>query len=571
MYLRCIDEKGNLFMTWPLSLIQDSSSIPHAVLAISLAISIGLAIGHIRILGVSLGVGGVLFSGLLLGHFKMSIEKEVFEFIREFGLILFVYAIGLQVGPGFFSSFRRQGLTLNLLATAIVLGGTCIAVIIALTANLDISTIIGILSGAVTNTPGLGAAQQALKDFYSNTTNNLELVGLAYAVSYPFGIVGIILTMIIIKKLFKIDIAKEAESFSLLENKRKDQLLTKDFEITNPNLQGKTVKELIDIIGSGVVITRVYNDGQQELAKGEAKLRLGSVIHAIGSAKRLEDLRIIVGLESKIDLPSLPSPINVTTVLVTKKEVVGKHLTELDLINKYGVIITRIARSGIEFTPTKNLTLQFADRLKIVGDSESIQIATEELGNSAEELDRPQIIPIFVGIALGVIVGTMPIAIPTMPAPVKLGLAGGPLIVALILGSLGKVGPILSYMPTPAKMLLREFGIALFLACVGLKSGEHLFKILSNGDGFKWMLYGSLITFIPLFVVAIGARLFKKMNYLTLCGLLSGSMTDPPALAFATQITKHDAPSISYATVYPLTMLLRVVIAQILVIMAIRW
>ncbi|MBF0299389.1 MAG: putative transporter [Oligoflexia bacterium] len=558
-------------MDWPLSLIRESTSIPHAVLAISLAISLGLAIGHIRVLGVSLGVGGVLFSGLLLGHFKMTIEKEVLEFIREFGLILFVYAIGLQVGPGFFSSFRKQGLTLNLLAATIVLSGTLIAITIAFTFHLDITTIIGILSGAVTNTPGLGAAQQALKDFYSNSMGNLEIVGLAYAVSYPFGIVGIILTMVLIKHLFKIDLKKETEAFSLLTNKADENLLARDFEITNQNFQGKTIKDLLEVVGSGVVITRVYTKGQQELAKEDALLSVGSIIHAIGSTKRLEDLRIIVGTESTINLPSLPAAIDVTTVVVTKKEIVGKHILDLNLTNKYGVIISRIARSGIEFTPTKNLTLQFADRLKMVGDSESIKVATAELGNSAEELDKPQIIPIFVGIALGVIVGTMPIAIPTMPAPVKLGLAGGPLIVALILGNLGKVGPILSYMPTPAKMLMREFGIALFLACVGLKSGEHLFKMLGNGDGFKWMLYGSLITFIPLLVVGIIARLFKKMNYLTICGLLSGSMTDPPALAFATGLTKHDAPSISYATVYPLTMLLRVVIAQLLVIMSVHW
>ncbi|MBF0312963.1 MAG: putative transporter [Oligoflexia bacterium] len=556
-------------MEWFIALFRDHHTVSHAVLTFGLTITLGLALGQVQVMGISLGVGGVLFAGLLLGHLKMAIAPEILEFMREFGLILFVYAIGLQVGPGFFSSLRRHGLSLNLFAIAIVLIGTTIAIFITLFTNIEFTAVVGMLSGAVTNTPSLGAAQQALKDIPSVAAEQVELVGLGYAVAYPFGILGIIITMLLIKKIFRVDIKKEAEEFAKLDESVSLPLLGRSFEITNPNLEGKNLAELLDLLGQRVVITRVYCGGEegQLLARPDLKLQLGHHIHAIGHAKQLDALKIVVGRESAFDLTALPSEIKVATLLVTQTEVVGKELVALDLADRFGVIVTRVMRSGVEFAPTKGLRIQFGDRLKVVGLDTAIGDVAQEVGNQAQALDRSHIMPIFVGIALGVIVGSIPFALPNIPAPVKLGLAGGPLLVAIMMGRFGKVGPILSYMPSSAKMLLREFGISIFLACVGIKSGERLLEIITSGDGLKWMAFAALITFVPLLIVGILARAWKKMNYLTICGLLSGSMTDPPALAYATQISKHDAPSISYATVYPLTMLLRVVLAQIIVIL----
>ena len=554
-------------MDWLIVLFKNFS-VAHAVLMLSLVVSLGLALGNIRFLGINIGVGGVLFAGIALGHFHLTINEEILEFVREFGLILFVYAIGLQVGPGFFSSLRRQGLTLNLLGAAIVLGGTLIAVLIALFAKVDWPVAIGLLSGAVTNTPSLGAAQQALKDLATTAPDAASMVGLAYAMAYPFGIFGIIVTMLLIRLLFRINPQKEAEEFERLQQGNVAPILTLNYEITNPNLDGITVERLEELNSNSIVVTRIYHDGKQELARRDSRVRLGDIVHAVGTENRLESFRVIVGKASDLELPAMPSCICFRRVVVTQKGIVGKDLGKLDLEDKFGAIITRVIRSGVEFSPRQGMKLHFGDRLMVVGVEQALDRVARLVGDEVRELDRPHIVPIFVGIALGVIVGSWPVLLPHMPAPVKLGLAGGPLLVAIAMGRIGKIGPLLSYMPTPANKLLAEFGIALFLACVGLRSGERFFEILFGGNGLNWMCLAALITVIPLLVVGFVARGFLKLNYVSLCGLLSGSMTDPPALAYATQLIKSDAPSIAYATVYPLTMLLRVVIAQVVILIA---
>ncbi len=541
-------------------------SVAHAILVLSLAVAAGLALGQVRVFKVSLGVGGVLFTGLLLGHLGLTVDRGTMEFVREFGLILFVYAIGLQVGPGFFASLRRQGMGLNLLAAGIVVGGTALAAVIALTSGIGVPAAAGLLSGAVTNTPSLGAAGQALKNVPRAPADAVELLGVGYALAYPFGIVGILVTMHLVRRIFSIDPETERKVFERKERRAAAPIVTRDFEVTNPNLAGKTIDELLDLSGRGVVVTRLYRAGAQRVATPDLKLEVGDALHAVGTASRLEGFRVIVGKESDIGLPAMPSEITFRPVVVTKKEVVGKEIDELDLEEAYGVVAARVIRAGLEFTPTKGLRLSFGDRLMVVGAAPAIERVARELGDSREDLEKPQIIPIFVGIALGVLAGTWPIEVPGVPAPVKLGLAGGPLLVAILLARVGKVGPILVYMPNAAKSLLREFGIALFLACVGLNAGEKLAPVLLSRRGLMWVGLGALITVVPLVLAGIVGRALMKLDYVSLCGVLSGSMTDPPALAYATQLFGNDAPSVAYATVYPLTMLLRVVLAQLFVL-----
>ena len=541
-------------------------SVAHTLLVLSLVASLGLALGGVRLRGVSLGVGGVLFAGLLVGQAGLTLDAGSMDLVRELGLVLFVWAIGLQVGPGFFSSIRKQGLRLNLLAASVVLGGTAIAAALAWGLGIGVPAASGLLSGAVTNTPSLGAAQQALKDLAQAPADAAELLGLGYAVAYPFGIVGILVTMHLVARIFRIDPEKERRIFERVHRAAAAPIVARNYEVVNSNLAGRTVEELIELTGRGVVVTRVFRAGSQRIAAPELPLAVGDVLHAVGTQKRLDAFCTIVGRESGLALPELPSEITFRPLVVTQKAVVGRDLDELDLDDAYGVIVTRVIRSGVEFTPAKGLRLAFGDRLMVVGEAAAIERAARELGDSREELERPQIIPVFIGIALGILAGSWPIHLPGVPAPVKLGLAGGPLLVAILLARAGRVGPFLVYMPNAAKTLMREFGIALFLACVGLKAGEKLFATVATPRGLLWVACGAAITIVPLVVMGIVARAVMKLDFVTLCGVLSGSMTDPPALAYATQRFGSDAPSIAYATVYPLTMLLRVVLAQLFVL-----
>ncbi len=545
-------------------------SVAHTVLILALVAALGLLVGSIRIFGINLGIAGVLFAGLAFGHFGLGINEHVLEFAKEFGLILFVYTIGVQVGPGFTDSLRRQGLPLNIMAAAVVLLGVLMTLAVSHFGKIDIKAAVGLYSGAVTNTPSLGAAQQALKDIPGLPDEAAKLPGLGYAIAYPFGIIGIILTMLFVRAAFRVDVARESELIARIQRPAVPPPTNANLEVTNPNLDGLRIRDIPGLAESGVVISRILHEGNLQVAHPETVMRLGDVLHAVGPEKKLRQLKLVVGSESEVDLKEMPSSLVIRRLVVTRKSVLGKTLEELDLVGRFGVTVTRVSRAEIEFTPTRDYRLQFGDTLLAIGEEEGIARAAAEVGNSARRLNHPEIVPIFVGIVLGVIVGSWPVEIAGMPAPVKLGLAGGPLVVAILLSRLGRVGPLVWYMPISANFILREVGIVLFLACVGLRAGDQFLATLVNGDGLRWMAWATLITLVPLLVVALVARAVYRVNYLSLCGLLAGSMTDPPALAFATNITGSDAPNVSYATVYPLVMLLRVLSAQAIVLLLVR-
>ncbi len=413
-----------------------------------------------------------------------------------------------------------------------------------------------------------------MKDLWAGNPNAQEIAklpGLGYAVAYPFGIIGIILTMILVRFFFKIDPLHEAEEFKQLQSKSASLLAVYNIEVKNPNLEGLVIEKIPSLEDSSVVISRILHEGKVEVAQPDTVIHIGDILLAVGPREDLDEIKLVVGELSKVDLKALPSSIITKRILVTKKSILGKTIDELECLDKYDVNITRISRADIEFSPNADFTFQFGDTVLAVGLEENIKKVAAELGNSLRQLNHPEIIPVLVGIALGVILGSYPMYFPGMPAPVKLGLAGGPLVVAILLSRLGRIGPLVWYMPISANFMLRELGIVLFLTCVGLMSGDKFVATLVQGSGLYWMACAVLITFVPILIIALIARFFFKTNYLTICGLLAGSMTDPPALAFATGIVPHsDAPNISYATVYPLVMLLRVLSAQIMVLFILR-
>lgn len=553
-------------MTWIQELLTQES-VAHAILVLSVVGAVGLGLGSVTVKGISLGVGGILFSGLLFGHLGWTINEGVLEFIREFGLILFVYSIGLQVGPGFFQSLRRQGLSLNLLAASVVVLGVGAAVIIARVVHLEIPVAVGLLSGATTNTPSLGAAQQALKDIQNLAPEIRRFPSLGYAIAYPFGILGVIATMVLMRFLFRINIEREAEEFAEFQEANAPELATINLEVRNPNLDGLAIAQLPGVGDDiGVIISRIFRAGRQSVAQPTTVVRIGDVLHAVGDKERLRQLQLIVGSESEMDVSAMPSSIITKRLIVTRQAALGKTIDELGLRARYGVTITRITRSNIEFTPTRRIRLQFADVLLVVGEEGAVQAAARELGDSVKELNHPHVVSIFVGLFLGVVIGSWPVFFPGMPAPVRLGLAGGPLLVAIFLSRIRQVGSLVWYMPVGASFMLRELGIAMFLACVGLRGGDQFVETLIHGGGLTWIGWAALITFIPVMVVSLIGRVLCKLDFVTLTGLISGSMTDPPALAFANTMIGSDAPSISYATVYPLVMILRVLSTQLLVI-----
>lgn len=558
---------------WLVGLLQDNHSAAHSALLIALVAAMGLALGSIRFRGLGLGVAGVLFSGLVVGHLYgrhdlPALNEPVMEFVREFGLILFVYTIGVQVGPGFLASLRKNGLPLNLMAAAVVLLGALIVVGVHKLGRVPAPAAVGLFAGATTNTPSLGAAREALKGLNASD-EIITQPGIAYAMAYPFGIIGIILSMLLIRMFFRIRPDAEARMFARQQEQQTPRLSTMNIEIKNPNFDRVPLGRIPTLDDGGVVISRLKTGTSVVIPRPDTQVHTGTILHAVGEPERLEELRLIVGDQSEVDLKTLPGPITTRRVLVTRRQVLGKTPRQLKLTERMGVTITRINRAEIELSAHSNVSLQFGDTVVLVGSEEAIARASAELGDSIQRLNHPQIIPLFVGIALGVLLGSIAIPLPWMPAPVKLGLAGGPLLVAIILSRLGNIGPVVWYMPLSANFMLRELGIVLFLACVGLNAG-HRFLDTLMGPGLVWMGYGAIITVVPLLLVGVVARLFMKTNFMTLCGVLAGSMTDPPALAFANSIANSTAPSISYATVYPLVMLLRVFAAQVLVLILMR-
>jgi len=554
-----------------LTTLDSTHPIAHAVLILSLVAVAGLLLGNLKIGGIGLGIAGVLFAGIGFGHFGFEIDHTILDFTREFGLVLFVYTIGMQVGPGFFSSLRKQGLSLNLMAVIIVFFGALLALLMGRLMNFPIAAVVGLFSGATTNTPSLGAAQEALKSLPNVTPMETALPALAYAAAYPFGIMGIIITMLFLRWLFRIDPKKEAATFRTeqgIEEKHLHRMSIQIGKNGEQNFDGVKLGEMTLLKDLKIVVTRVINhrDSQVYTASPDTCLHLDDVILAVGEKENVEQACRLLGKPAHLDPMKAQGQVHYRDVVVTRKEMMGQPLGRLSLEHLYGVAISRISRSGVEMTAVPDVRLQLGDRVRVVGDLDHIKQAATALGNSMMALNHTHFIPVFIGITLGVIVGSIPVQVMGMPAPVTLGLAGGPLVVAIVLSWLGRVGSLVWYMPLGANLALRELGIILFLACVGLKAGSRFVEILLHGDGLLWMACASLITITPLLAVGLVARTVFRQNFMNICGVLAGTMTDPPALAFANNISDSDAPSVAYATVYPLTMLLRILTAQIIVL-----
>ena len=558
-------------MTWLIDLFT-KPSVGQQVVAIALTAAVGLMVGKIKVKGISLGGAGALFVGILLGHLGLRVEANVLHFIQEFGLILFVYTIGMQVGPGFMDSIRRHGLVLNILSTSIVLLGVVVTLCLYFFTDMhnNVPVLIGMLCGAVTNTPSLGAANSA----FAAAGVDTSLTGIGYAVAYPFGVIGIILVMILVRIIFRQDPVKASESYAAEIAAHSKEIESCSLVVENQNLYGVLLKDIPDLISSGVVMTRLMRGENIFTPNGSTVIEKGDKVHIVGMPEAVAAMEKIIGkrLEKPITLETsnTDKKIVVKTILVTNKKILGRTIGSLALAERYGVNISRVVRSGFKFTGRLDLRIKFADKLRVVGTAEGIEAAAKELGNSLTALDHPEVLPAFLGIFLGVIVGSIPIALPGMPTPLKLGLAGGPLIVAIVLSRKRKIGPLNFFMANSANLMLREFGLTLFLSCVGLNAGIKFFDVLLNGDGLYYMGLAAFITFLPLAIVATVGHLVFKVNYLSLCGVLAGATTDPPALAFANGQANSEAVNIGYASVYPLTMLLRILSGQVLAIILLQ-
>ncbi len=554
------------------SLIPSLNEVSLTVIAISISGALGLLLGRLEVRGIRLGIGGVLFAGIAMGDISARLglhySAEMMEFIREFGLILFVFTIGIQVGPGFFASLRKAGLQLNLAAACIVALGVLVTTAIHFAFGVPVPVLVGLMSGAVTNTPGLGAATQALSDMGAGAAAVAQ-PSLGYAVAYPFGIIGILITMLLIRFVTRVDIEAEAEAYDTARRKGAAALPSLNVVVRNANLDGMTLGEVPGLYDDGVVASRMKTGGDLILPKRDTVVHSGDMLHIVGPQDKIKGMQIILGeaVETSLSTQVSGSKLKWARMVVTEKKVLGHRLRSLGLEESQGVTISRISRAGVELPVMADSTLEFGDIVTVVGGPAEIRETRGILGDQSKRLDEVDFPGVFVGIALGVLLGSIPLAIPGMPAPLKLGLAGGPLVVAILLGRLGSFGPFQWFMPPVANHALREFGIILFLAVVGLKAGDQFLDTLLNGDGFAWVGYGVLITLIPLLIVGFVARVMLKFNYLSLCGVLAGSMTDPPALAFANAQSASPAAAVAYASVYPLVMGLRIFAPQLLVIL----
>lgn len=544
-----------------------SESVAQSVVVLAAVISIGILLSKIKIANISFGITWILFAGIAFSHFGLKINPGVLHFAKEFGLILFVYSIGLQVGPGFFSSFKKGGIKLNLIAAGIVLAGVATTLIIHFATALPISTMTGILSGAITNTPGLGAAQQTYLDLYGTPDPSISM---GYAVAYPLGVLGIILSIVLVKIVFRINLEKESALIKERERENPDETLKLAVLVNNPAIYGKHIEEIKKLSGRSFVISRVWrSDDDIKIAGAGTMLDGGNRVLLI--LRKADRESVVAFLGKEIDYIEQEwgiDNLNVVPrrVLVTKDQVNGRSLSELKLGRAFGITVTRINRAGVDLVATPNLKLQIGDRLTIVGTNESIDAAAKVLGNSMHRLREPNLAAIFLGIVLGIVLGSVPFFIPGIPQPVKLGLAGGPLIIAILMSKFGPKFKLVTYTTMSANLMLREVGISLFLACVGLDAGGGFVDTIVNKGGAVWILYGAIITIVPLFIMGTIGRWYFKLNYFTLMGLMAGSTTDPPALAYSNAAAGNDLPAVSYATVYPLTMFLRVLTAQLLIL-----
>ena len=553
-------------MDWIQSLLWDPSSVAHIVFLYAFVIAAGVLLGKIKIFGVSLGVTFVLFTGILMGHFGFTGDIHILHFIREFGLILFVFCIGLQVGPSFFSSFKKGGMTLNLLAVGIVVLNIAVTLTIYFIANgrIELPMMVGILYGAVTNTPGLGAAQEALTQLNYNGPQ----IALGYACAYPLGVVGIIGSIIVIRYLFRINLAKEEEELKNQDAehmKHKPHLMS--LEVRNESIDGKRLIQVKDFLGRPFVCSRIRHEGHVSIPNHETEFHMGDQVFIVCSEEDAEAIIAFIGKEVQVDWEKQDMPMVSRRILITKSDINGKKLGDMHFRSMFGVNITRVNRSGMDLFADPHLTLQVGDSVMVVGQQDAVERVASVLGNSLKRLDHPNIVTIFVGIFLGILLGSLPIAFPGMPTPVKLGLAGGPLVVAILIGRFGYKLHLVTYTTMSANLMLREIGIVLFLASVGIEAGANFVHTVVEGDGLLYVGYGFLITVIPLLMIGAIARLYYKVNYFTLMGLIAGSNTDPPALAYSNQASNNDAPAVGYSTVYPLTMFLRILAGQMILLL----
>lgn len=541
--------------------------VAHSVLILSLVIAFGIMLGKIKVAGISLGVTWILFVGIVFGHFNLNLNEHLLHFLKEFGLILFVYSIGLQVGPGFFSAFKKGGFTLNVLAMLVIFISVLITIVLHFTTGIPITTMVGILSGAVTNTPGLGAAQQANSDLRGIDAPEIAL---GYAVAYPLGVIGAILALLALKYFLRVNTGKEeSEAEQGMGHLQELTVRPISVEIRNEAVDGKKIKDVKPLLNRAFVISRIRShegNGEAELVNADTVLHLKDHILFIANPKDAEAIIAFFGKKITLGWEQMDKKLISRRILITKPELNGKSLAQLKIRNNFGASITRVNRSGVDLVAAPNLQLQMGDRVTIVGSELAVSHTEKVLGNSLRRLNHPNLIPIFLGIALGCILGSLPFMFPGIPQPVKLGLAGGPLVVSILISRFGPQYKLITYTTMSANLMIREIGISLFLACVGLGAGKGFVDTIICQGGYVWIAYGAMITVVPLLIGGFIGRYVWKLNYYTLIGVLSGSNTNPPALAYTTELTPSDAPAVGYATVYPLAMFLRVLTAQILIL-----
>ena len=550
-------------MDWLQNLLFDENSIAHIVLLYSFVIAVGVLLGKIKFFGVSLGVTFVLFTGIVCGHFGLTGNTQILTFLQDFGLILFVFCIGLQVGPSFFSSFKKGGIAMNLVAMGIVALNIAVAVALYYGLNGRIELMVGILCGAVTNTPGLGAANEAL----SQLNYNGPQIAMGYACAYPLGVLGIIGSIIAIRYICRINLKKEEEDIAK-EEAANPHLTPRmmHLEVHNEALAGKTLLQVRDFMGRDFVCSRILQNGHVSIPNRDTVFHLGDQLFVVCAEDDAEAIIAFIGPKIEVDWEKQDTPMVSRRILITQPKMNGKQLGEFHFSSMYGVNVTRVNRSGMDIFASRNLTLQVGDRVMVVGPQDAVERVANLMGNSLKRLDHPNIVTIFVGIFLGIFFGSLPIAFPGIPTPVKLGLAGGPLIVSILIGRFGYKLKLVTYTTMSANLMLREIGIALFLASVGIKAGANFVNTVVDGDGLLYVGCGFLITVIPLLIMGAVARWHYKMNYFMLMGLIAGSNTDPPALAYSNQTAGNNAPAVGYSTVYPVSMFLRILTAQLLIL-----
>ena len=552
-------------MDWLQNLLFDENSIAHIVLLYSFVIAVGVLLGKIKFFGVSLGVTFVLFTGIVCGHFGLTGNTQILTFLQDFGLILFVFCIGLQVGPSFFSSFKKGGIAMNLVAMGIVALNIAVAVALyyGLNGRIELPMMVGILCGAVTNTPGLGAANEAL----SQLNYNGPQIAMGYACAYPLGVLGIIGSIIAIRYICQINLKKEEEDIA--KEEAANPHLTRrimHLEVHNEALAGKTLLQVRDFMGRDFVCSRILQNGHVSIPNRDTVFHLGDQLFVVCAEDDAEAIIAFIGPKIEVDWEKQDTPMVSRRILITQPKMNGKQLGEFHFSSMYGVNVTRVNRSGMDIFASRNLTLQVGDRVMVVGPQDAVERVANLMGNSLKRLDHPNIVTIFVGIFLGIFFGSLPIAFPGIPTPVKLGLAGGPLIVSILIGRFGYKLKLVTYTTMSANLMLREIGIALFLASVGIKAGANFVNTVVDGDGLLYVGCGFLITVIPLLIMGAVARWHYKMNYFMLMGLIAGSNTDPPALAYSNQTAGNNAPAVGYSTVYPVSMFLRILTAQLLIL-----